>query len=167
MPFTPLNPAGNFPLLDLVGPKAVFLDDWRFDDEVLPYATQCRRYDGSFVEVLQPQNRPGKAGHLTYQRHAPNFATTKFDDMGKLEKLAADDPVTGQPLDVNASKCFRRSKVYAFRTKISKFTCMFVSVAFSICFSARLGGADLQSSIVIAGSPVAMSRGPAPSGIVA
>ena len=30
---------GSFPLLDLPGKKIAFLDDWRFDASVLPYAT--------------------------------------------------------------------------------------------------------------------------------
>ena len=111
---------GRFPLLDLVGVKAVFLDDWRFDDQVLPYATQCRWYDGSVVKISQPQNKQGTTGHLLYQGDAPIFATTKLDDIERLEKLAADDPVTGKPCDVNASMCFRRLKVYAFRVRIAK-----------------------------------------------
>ncbi len=72
---------GRFPLLDRVGMKVAFLDDWRFDDEVLPYATQCRWYDGSVVKVSQPQNRPWTVGHLTYKGGAPIFATTKLDDV--------------------------------------------------------------------------------------
>jgi hypothetical protein len=111
---------GRFPLLDLAGVKAVFLDDWRFDDEILPYATQCRWYDGSVVKISQPQNKQGTSGHLLYQGDAPIFATTKLDDMEELEKLAADDPVTGKPRDVNASMCFRRLKVYPFRARIAK-----------------------------------------------
>ena len=111
---------GNFPLMDLVGAKIAFLDDWRFDCEVLPFATQCRWYDGSAVTISQPQNRQGTAGHLKYTGDAPIFATTKLDDMEKLEKLAADDPRTGKPSNVNASMCFRRLKIYAFRTKIAK-----------------------------------------------
>ena len=111
--------AGRFPLLDLVGKKVVFLDDWRFDDNVLAYATQCRWYDGSVVQVSQPQNRQGVSGHFTYKGEAPIFATTKLDDMERLERLGTDDPVTGKPADVNASMCFRRLKVYAFRTRIA------------------------------------------------
>ena len=111
---------GRFPLLDLFGGKAVFLDDWRFDDQVLPYATQCRWYDGSVVKISQPQNKQSTTGHLLYQGDAPIFATTKLDDMERLEKLAADDPVTGKPCDVKASMCFRRLKVYPFRVRIAK-----------------------------------------------
>ena len=46
--------------------------------------------------------------------------TTKLDDIERFEKLAADDPATGKPANVNASMCFRRLKVYSFRTKIAK-----------------------------------------------
>lgn len=99
---------GRFPLVDLVGVKAVFLDDWRFGDEVMPYATQCRWYDGSVVKIPQPQNKQGTSGHMRFQGGAPIFATTKLDDMEELKKLAADDLVTGKPRDVNASMCFRR-----------------------------------------------------------
>ena len=76
--------ASRFPLLDLVGKQVVFLDDWRFDDNVLAYATQCRWYDGSVVQVSQPQNRQGVSGQFTYKGEAPIFATTKLDDMERL-----------------------------------------------------------------------------------
>ena len=57
-------PKGNFPLVDLPGKKVVFLDDWRFDATVIPFATQCLWYDGSPLPIAQPQNQPGKSGHL-------------------------------------------------------------------------------------------------------
>ena len=32
---------GNFPLVDLPGKKVAFLDEWRFDESIISYATQC------------------------------------------------------------------------------------------------------------------------------
>ena len=99
---------GNFPLMDLPPKKVVFLDDWRFDEATLPYATQCRWYDGSHVTIQRPQNDPGAKGHVTYRGAAPIFATTKLDDMEKLEWLSDANPSTGTAYDVNASMAFRR-----------------------------------------------------------
>ena len=98
----------------------VFLDDWGFDRSVLPYATQCRWYDGSAVRVQRPQNQSGLTGHVVYQGSAPIFAATKLDDIERLEWLSAINPVTGVPHDMNASMCFRRLKVYKFRVRIAK-----------------------------------------------
>ena len=114
--------AGTFPLVDLIGKKVAFLDDWRFDKATLPYATQCRWYDGSVLCVQRPQNQPGVTGHALYEGTAPLFATTKADDMKRLKRLSALDPVTGDPYDTNASMCFRRLKVYEYNTRITKST---------------------------------------------
>ena len=116
----PCPEPGTFPLLDLPGKKVVFLDDWRFDKSVLPYATQCRWYDGSVLRVQRPQNQTGLTGHVVYRGSAPIFATTKLDDMERLEWLSTINPVTSVPYDTNASMCFRRLKVYKFRFRIPK-----------------------------------------------
>ena len=111
---------GTFPLLDLPGKMVVFLDDWRFNKSVLPYETQCRWYDGSVLRVQRPQNQTGLTGHVVYRGSAPIFATTKLDDIERLERLSAINPVTDAPHDTNASMCFRRLKVYKFRVRIQK-----------------------------------------------
>ena len=111
---------GNFPLLDLPGKKVAFLDDWRFDQTVLPYATQCLWYDGSALPIVRPQNLPGASGHLLYRGSAPIFATTKADDVAKLRRAAADDPQVGAPHDANASMVLRRLKVYSFTVRLAK-----------------------------------------------
>lgn len=111
---------GNFPLLDLPGKKAVFLDDWRFDATVLPYATQCLWFDGSAFPIAQPQNQPGRLGHCLYRGTAPIFATTTEDDMERLRADATADPRTGRPRDANASMVLRRLKVYHFTQQLQK-----------------------------------------------
>ena len=114
----PCSEPGTFPLLELPGKKVAFLDDWRFDKTVLPYATQCRWYDGSVVKVSRPQNQTGLTGHVTYRGTAPVFVTTKLDAIERLEWLSAINPATGAPYDTNASMVFRRLKVYKFRVRI-------------------------------------------------
>ena len=116
----PTPEPGNFPLVDLVGKKVTFLDDWRFDKTTLPYASQCRWYDGSVLSIQRPQNQAGVTGHALYEGTAPIFATTKLDDMKRLQRLSALDPVTGDPYDTNASMCYRRLKVYEYHTRITK-----------------------------------------------
>ena len=75
---------------------------------------------GSHVTTQRPQNDPGAKGHVTYRGTAPIFATTKLDDMEKLEWLSAVNPSTGTAYDVNASMVFRRLKVYKFTAKLVK-----------------------------------------------
>ena len=111
---------GNFPLVDLPGKKVVFLDDWRFDDSVLSYSTQCLWYDGSTFPIARPQNQPGVQGHLMYQGDAPIFVTTKLKDIEALRVNAADDPATGSPYDAEASMILRRLHVYEFTCRIPK-----------------------------------------------
>ena len=112
--------AGSFPLMELPGKKVVFLDDWRFDDEVLSYATQCLWFDGSVVPINQRQNIQGVTGHIQYRGSAPILATSKLRDLQELERLAADDPRTGVPKDTEASMLYRRLKVYSYTHRIAK-----------------------------------------------
>ena len=111
---------GTFPLLGLPGKKVAFLDDWRFNQSVLTFATQCRWYDGSTVSVPRPQTQAGIAGHVSYRGTAPLFVTTKLDDIKRLERLSEIDPETDEPEDTNASMCLRRLKVYKFKKRIVK-----------------------------------------------
>ena len=111
---------GNFPLLDLPNKKVAFLDDWRFDESVLPYAAQCLWYDGSALPIVRPQNQPGVVGHLLYRGTAPIFATTKLEDMERLARAGADDPRTGVPVDADAAMVYRRLKVHRFTVPMVK-----------------------------------------------
>ena len=111
---------GRFPLVDLPGKKVAFLDEWRFDDQVLSYSTQCLWMDGSAVLINRPQNQQGICGHLKYRGTAPIFATSKLSDIEALAEAAADDPVTGVPKDSEASMLYRRLKVYPYFVRIPK-----------------------------------------------
>ena len=110
----PSPQAGNFPLLDLPGKKVAFLDDWRFDNSVVPFATQCLWYDGSPLPITRPQNQPGTHGHFLYRGTAPIFVTTKLSDLEMLRHAAEDDPRTGKPRNADASMVLRRLKIFHF-----------------------------------------------------
>ena len=107
-------------MLDLLGKKVAFLDDWRFDETVLSYAAQCLWYDGSALPIERPQNQPGVVRHVLYRGGAPIFATTKLDDIDRLARAGADDPRTGCPRDANATMLLRRLKVYTFTAPLAK-----------------------------------------------
>ena len=111
---------GNFPMVDLPGKKVVFLDEWRFDQSILSFATQCLWYDGSSVPVARPQNDVGGAGHKDYKGSAPIFVTTKRADLLELQAWALDRPDTGTPWDANASMLCRCLMVYHFSKRIPK-----------------------------------------------
>ena len=112
--------AGAFPLLELPSKKVTFLDEWRFGQDVLPYATQCLWYDGSAVPINYAQNRPGQTGHPPYRGTAPVFVTTKAADLKDLAWWAADDPQTGHPRNGDASMIMRRLEVYSYEHRIPK-----------------------------------------------
>ena len=112
--------SGSFPLVDLPGKKVCFLDDWRFDQAVLDWGTQCLWYDGSIVPVCRPQNQPGVQGHLLYAEKAPIFATTKLENIEALEKAAMPLQGTDRPLNADASMIRRRLRVYPFFVKARK-----------------------------------------------
>jgi len=112
--------APNFPLLQLPGKKVVFLDEWRFTGDIIPWSTQCLWFDGSRVTIPKPQNGQGMQGHSEYRGSAPILATTKLADLKELQRAAQVDPETGEPFDADASMVWRRLKVYEFRTRIPK-----------------------------------------------
>ena len=112
--------AGNFPLMELPGRKIAFLDEFRFNNGIVSYATQCQWFDGSTFSITRPQNMPGASGHYQYRGSAPIFVTTKLADIEKLEEWAADDPQTGVPKSAEASMILRRLKVYRFERRIPK-----------------------------------------------
>jgi len=111
---------GNFPMLGLLDSKVCFFDEWRFDQEVVPWAVQCLLYDGSGVTVNRPQNVAGQIGHTTYRGSSPIFVTTKLADVRRLEAAATADPTTGLPGDADALMIFRRLKIYPFTVRIPK-----------------------------------------------
>ena len=112
--------SGNFPLLDIMNAKVSFLDEFRFDPDVLSWASMCLLFDGSPVPVGTPKNTPGAMGNLLYRGTAPVFITTKMADLERLRYFAAINPATGAPWDTEASMIWRRLKVHWFTTKVSK-----------------------------------------------
>ena len=109
---------GSFPLLGLDMAKVAILDDFRFDQTVLSYQTQCLWFDGSGLPIARPQNQPGLYGHMVYSGTAPVFASTKLQEMEALAAAAAPRGEAGQPGDADASMLLRRLKVYTFGTRV-------------------------------------------------
>ena len=111
---------GNYPLLDLEGAKVAFLDEYRFDPDLISWATQCLWFDGSPVPHGRPQNIPGASGNGNYKGTAPIFITTKLPDLQRLEYEAQLNPATGQPWNADASMVWRRLKIYTFLHRVNK-----------------------------------------------
>lgn len=84
-------PKGSFPLLGLEKASVCFLDDYRFDQTVLPFSVQCLWFDGSPVPVARPQSQAGQTGHSLYTATAPIFVTTKEQDLHRLALAAQPD----------------------------------------------------------------------------
>lgn len=125
---------GNYPLLELSSAKVAFLDEWRWDPDIIPFAVQCLWFDGSAVPVARPQNDSAARGNFLYQGSAPVFVTCKLPDLEWLESMAAVDAKTGRPYDADASMLLRRLRIYRFTKRMSKPPVKFPFCA--RCFSA-------------------------------
>ena len=112
--------SGNFPLMNLPGSKVAFLDDYRFNPDVVSWGTTQLWFDGSHVPIGQPQHVAGHSGNIKYKGTAPIFITCKLSDLEWLEWYAAINPDTGNPWDSEASMIMRRLKVYRFTQKVPK-----------------------------------------------
>ena len=110
----------NFPLLGLPGRKVAFLDEWRFNDNIISYPAQMQWFEGSHLTISRPQNIQGVSGHLLYTGTAPIFATSKAVDLKLLEQNAQIDPATNEPRNAEASMMWRRLRVYHFNRRINK-----------------------------------------------
>ena len=111
---------GNFALFDILKSKVCFWDEWRFDQDIVPWPIQCLLYDGSEVPINRPQNDCQQKGHTKYDGTSPFFVTTKLSDVEDLLKAAACNPETGAPFNSDASMIARRLKVYEYRHRIPK-----------------------------------------------
>ena len=112
--------SGNFPLLDLPNAKVACLDDYRFDPQILSYASTCLWFDGGDLLIGRPQNVKWISGNLNYKGTAPIFVTTKLVDLELLEWMANINPSTGAPWDTDAAMLHRRLKVYRFTQRVAK-----------------------------------------------
>ena len=110
----------NFPLIDLPKAKVAFLDDFRFNPDIVSWSTLMLWFDGSPVPISRPQNVQGVTGNFNYKGRAPVFITTKLSDIKLLEEQAKINPATGHPWNTDASMLLRRMKVYSFTTRISR-----------------------------------------------
>ena len=112
--FNVTKEAGNFPLPESMGCQIAFLDEYRFDPDVISWATQCLWFDGSAASVGKPQDVRGMTGNMTYTGSAPIFITTKLEDLKELEYHAQIYSCTSVPWNADASMLLRRLKCYKF-----------------------------------------------------
>ena len=64
------------------------LDDWRFDETVLPISAQLLWHEGKPLPLTRPQNQQSYVGHFLYKGGAPIFITTNEEDFAKTEASA-------------------------------------------------------------------------------
>ena len=96
------------------------MDEYRFDPDVIDYATMCSWFEGSVVTITRPQNVAGAIGHDNYKGTAPIFITTKLEDLEWLAQRGSINPSTGSPYDADASMVYRRLKVHRFMHRVAK-----------------------------------------------
>ena len=105
---------GSFPLLGLELKKAVLLDEWSFDERVLPLAIQLLWYEGKPLLINRPQNRDYD-GHLVYRGTAPIFVTCKEKELAPIEEQARIAMAAGSPSQ--HTMLLRRLRIYRFTQK--------------------------------------------------
>eukprot|EP00438_Fugacium_kawagutii_P001793 Skav235972 [mRNA] locus=scaffold592:191605:193317:+ [translate_table: standard] len=73
----------SFPLMGLEKARLAWLDDWRFNEDVVPYAVQLLWFEGAPFIIARPQNQ--FSGHLRYSKDDPVFITTLQADITQLK----------------------------------------------------------------------------------
>lgn len=76
-------PKSAFPLMALGGARLALLDDWRFNDDIIPYNLQLLWFEGKQFQIARPQNQ--HSGHTFYDDDAPVFITTLESDIKQLK----------------------------------------------------------------------------------
>ena len=110
------TPATNsYPLLGLDMKCVVPLEEWSFDNTVLPMATQLLWFEGKAVPLMRPQNKDYE-GHLLYKGTAPIFVTCAQTDLGPIEARARAAAAAGHASQ--ETMLMRRLTVYSLRTKL-------------------------------------------------
>ena len=74
---------GSFPLLGLETKRIAVLEEWEFDNTVIPFSTQLLWFEGKSFPLTRPQNKD-YCGHLLYQGTAPVFITCKEKAMAPI-----------------------------------------------------------------------------------
>ena len=83
-------PKSAFPLLGLEKARVVWLDDWRFNEDIVSWAVQLLWFEGTSFVIARPQNL--FSGHLRYVKDDPIFITTLQADLHALKgKLKQGD----------------------------------------------------------------------------
>ena len=101
-------PKSAFPLLGLEKARLVWLDDWRFNEDIISWALQLLWFEGASFIIARPQNL--YAGHLKYSKNDPVFLTTLQADLHALKgKLKQGD----------VDMMVKRLKIYEFKQKVS------------------------------------------------
>lgn len=73
----------SFPLMGLEKARMAWLDDWRFNEDVIPYAVQLLWFEGAPFVIARPQNQ--FSGHLRHAKDDPVFITTLQADITQLK----------------------------------------------------------------------------------
>ena len=86
----------------------VWLDDWRFNEDIVSWAVQLLWFEGASFVIARPQNL--YSGHLRYVKDDPLFITTLQADLHALKgKLKQGD----------VDMMVKRLKVIEFKQKVT------------------------------------------------
>ena len=96
-----------FPLIELPAARVVLLDDWRFNEDVIPFNVQLLWLEGKPFWINRPQNQ--HAGHVRYNEDAPVFVTALAADISRVKPGL-------QPGDIDMM--LKRLTIFPFHAKL-------------------------------------------------
>jgi len=104
--------SGSFPLIGLENKKDVILNEWKFNNSVLPLTTQLVWFEGKAVPISRPQGTDAYYGHCKYRGTAPIFITAAMKWLQPLMQEAENARLAGTASEL--TMVMRRLKVYEF-----------------------------------------------------
>lgn len=97
----------SFPLLGLESCRVALLDDWRFNEDVVPFNVQLLWFESKPFVISRPQNQ--FTGHLRYGGDAPVFITTLEADITKVKAGLQSGDI---------EMMVKRLKIFRFHAKV-------------------------------------------------
>lgn len=138
-----------FPMIELPSARIALLDDWRFNEEVIPFNVQLLWLEGKPFWINRPQNQ--HAGHLNYTDDAPVFVTTLASDISRVKPGL-------QPGDIDM--LLKRLCQFQFHAKLENPDRTIPACGHCFAILVLAGKSKQDSASPSAGPPAVSKRGP-------
>eukprot|EP00973_Karenia_brevis_P042395 5868469-Karenia_brevis.AAC.1 len=102
-------------MIGLENKKAVILNEWRFNNAVIPLTTQLLWFEGKSVPISRPQGTDAYYGHCKYKGTAPIYITAALKRLQPLIDEAEMARRNGSTSEL--TMLMRRLRVFSFTRK--------------------------------------------------